>query len=162
MAAVIRRISMPTTLMDRVIVSPGETPEDQAIRNEDTSENRQAHDRMVERDAVGEVIDQLLSEETKALKYVKKGELGAYWLDCQFLEPIQVAWRLGLDEDTVRKAKHRALKFHPCGDVRGICQGVPNCAHQRGRAEEDLIARRVALKLLNPIHQEVRHDPERG
>ena len=145
MRAVIK--SMPTAVMDRHLVHPGESPEMLAIRNEDTPENRRARRLAALRIAMEPRIGPLLDEAFRGLKPSERRDLIAYWDDCWRYDRERIAERLQINKGAVGVNKWRALGKNPCGDTRGRCIGVPGCAHSRGKAVWEAIVHQVAETL---------------
>jgi len=137
---------MPMAKMDRLLPHPGDSPEKQAIRNEDTPENRRRRVREALMDSIdGNKVRALLDEELATLNATERGLLAAYWTDRWGYSGEQVAQELRKTEVAVRAAKCRALDKYPCNAQQGGCG--PDCAHARGKALWGAIVQRIASKL---------------
>lgn len=138
--------SMPLDVLDRLVPGSGESPEQFAIRNENTPENRRWRRLTAMMDDMEPQIKGLLKQELSALKPFDKGDLAAYWTDRWGYSHAMVAEYLDEEEGTVRQQKKRSIGLHQC-DKPGECRGTRKCAHRRGEELWDAVIPRFAAKL---------------
>jgi hypothetical protein len=145
MRAKVKLMSMD--LMDRLFQHPGESPEMQAIRNEDTLENRQAEQQADLARARQEQITQLLDREFALLEARKRSGLAVYLVEHQKFARDWVADRLEVKRGTLRTAIFRARGKQRSEDTRSACEAEQRSMHTPGKDLWDAIAMKVAMRL---------------
>ena len=124
-------------------------PDQTLIDNENTQENRLRKGQEKATADMEERARALLEEELKALSYFEKGEIAVYRIYVCREARRDVARALYLNPETsaLKVTMSRALATHRCGKNPKKCDGVPDCAHSRGKSLWETITERVRLKL---------------